>query len=262
MTNRHLIQAHPCHLVDPSPWPLYTSYALLALTIGAASTFHGSMFGGTTLILGLASTILAMGLWFRDVTVEATLMGAHTRLVQRGLSLGVWLFVATEALFFTCLFWAYLHSALSPTVELGASWPPVGIEIIDPYQLLLLNTLLLLASGVAVTWGHHAFMGALRGPALIGLGITFILAVIFTACQALEYATAPLSIADSVYGSSFYLATGFHGLHVIVGTVFILVSTVRLYLYHPTNTHHVGLEGGGVLLLLLNRLIGLLGYLR
>jgi cytochrome c oxidase subunit 3 len=162
--------------------------------------------------------------------------------VQSGLSLGFILFVLSEVMAFMSVFWAFFHSALAPTVEIGATWPPVGIESLDPFAIPLLNTILLLSSGAFVTWAHHALIKGDRKGAIIGLFITIVLAIIFTALQGFEYIEAPFSFADSVFGTVFYASTGLHGLHVIVGTIFLAVAFVRIIQYHLTDSHHNGFE--------------------
>ena len=144
---------------------------------------------------------------------------------------------------FISIFWAYLHSSLSPAVEIGGVWPPYGITTLDPFAIPLLNTLLLLSSGAFVTYGHHALIAGDRKGAIVGTFLTVVLAVLFTALQYYEYAEAGFSIADSVFGTTFFCSTGLHGLHVIVGTLFLGVQFKRLLSHHITTNHHVGLEG-------------------
>lgn len=205
MLSRHQLQLHPFHLVSISPWPLFLSFSLLNLTVGGVLCFHGA--GNWPVAAGLVCTLLSITYWLRDVSAEGSYLGEHTVAVQRGLTLGFTLFVVTEFMFFVSLFWAYLHSGLSPSIELGTQWPPVGIAAIDPFSLPLLNTLLLLGSGAAVTYAHHALIGGDRSGALLGLVVTIFLAVLFTSCQVLEYYNSDFSLSDSVYGSTFFLAT-------------------------------------------------------
>lgn len=213
MTNliRSDFQAHPFHLVSPSPWPLYTSISLLTLTCSGVLTMHGFSNASYFLFLSLATLILCMSLWWRDVISEGTYLGNHTLAVQKGLNMGVALFIVSEALFFLAIFWAYFHSALSPTVELGAQWPPMGIEAVNPFELPLINTVILLSSGFTVTYAHHSLIQGNRKGTLDGLLYTIILAVIFTGFQAVEYSVSFFSISDGAFGSCFYFGTGFHG---------------------------------------------------
>jgi cytochrome c oxidase subunit 3 len=241
---RSLFQAHPFHLVSPSPWPFNTSISLLNTALTAGLTFHLFFHRMSTLLLALVSVVYAMSLWFRDVISEGTYLGNHTLAVQRGLNMGVGLFIVSEALFFLAIFWAFFHSALSPTIELGAKWPPMGIQSINPFELPLLNTIILLSSGVTVTYAHHSLIQGNRSGALNGLVMTVVLAVIFTALQFVEYTVSSFTISDGTYTSCFYFGTGFHGLHVIIGTAFLSVGFWRLLAYHLTENHHLGLESG------------------
>ena len=244
MTNiiRSSFQAHPFHLVSPSLWPICTCISLLTLTTTGVLTMHGYNNVGSFLILAFIALISSMSFWFRDVISEATYLGNHTLAVQRGLNMGVALFIVSEALFFLAIFWAYFHSALSPTIELGAQWPPMGIVAINPFELPLLNTVILLSSGVTVTYAHHSIIQGNRSGALYGLVATVGLALIFTAFQGVEYAVSSFTISDGVFGSSFFFGTGFHGLHVMIGTAFIAVGLWRTLGYHFTGNHHLGLE--------------------
>lgn len=185
-----------------------------------------------------------MSLWFRDIITEATYLGNHTSAVQRGLNMGVALFIVSEALFFLAIFWSYFHSALSPNQELGASWPPTGVSAINPFELPLLNTIILLSSGFTVTYAHHSMIQSNRNGALYGLVYTVLLAIVFTTLQGAEYIVSTFTLADGTYGSCFYFGTGFHGLHVIIGTAFIAVGLWRVLAYHLTDNHHLGLESG------------------
>ena len=159
-----------------------------------------------------------------------------------GLRYGMILFIVSELMFFVAFFWAFFHASLSPTVEIGAVWPPKGIEVLNPWEVPFLNTVILLSSGAAVTWAHHAIVAGARNQAIYGLILTILLAIFFTGLQALEYLEAPFTISDGVYGSTFYLATGFHGFHVFIGTVFLSVCLLRLINFHFTKSHHFGFE--------------------
>jgi cytochrome c oxidase subunit 3 len=236
------IQRHPFHLVDPSPWPLFASLSAFTSTIGGVMYMHGYIGGGNLLSLGLIMICYSMFVWWRDVVREGTYEGHHTSFVQLGLRYGMILFIVSELMFFVAFFWAFFHASLSPTVEIGAVWPPKGIEVLNPWEVPFLNTVILLSSGAAVTWAHHAIVAGARNQAIYGLILTVILAILFTGLQALEYIEAPFTISDGVYGSTFYLATGFHGFHVFIGTVFLSVCLLRLTKFHFTKSHHFGFE--------------------
>jgi len=235
-------QRHLYHLVDPSPWPFVTALATFTMLSGSVMYFHSIKGGNFVSFFGLILVITSMIIWWRDVIREATFEGHHTSAVQTGLRYGMILFIVSEIMFFFGFFWAYFHSSLAPTVEIGSIWPPEAIYPFNPWQIPLLNTIILLSSGASVTWAHHAITTGKRREAINGLVITLILAVLFTALQAYEYKESSFTIADGIYGSTFYLATGFHGFHVIVGTLFLGVCLIRLIKYHFTTTHHFGFE--------------------
>ena len=241
---RNLFQAHPFHLVSPSPWPIFTSMSLFALTSSGVLFMHDFSNAEYISLAAFICLLSCMTLWFRDIISEGTYIGNHTLAVQRGLNLGVALFIISEVFFFLAIFWAYFHSALSPTVELGAHWPPMGIEAINPFELPLINTIILLSSGFTVTYAHHSLIQGNRLAALNGLLYTIVLAVIFTGFQGVEYTVSFFNITDASFGSCFYFGTGFHGLHVIIGTIFLLVGTWRVLSYQATENHHLGLESG------------------
>jgi cytochrome c oxidase subunit 3 len=240
--NRNQFQSFPYHLVDPSPWPILVSFSLLSLTLGAVMYMQGFTYGGQLISLGFTLTAFGMILWFRDVITEGTYLGHHTIQVQKGLSIGVVLFIVSEVFAFLSVFWAFFHSSLSPTIEIGGVWPPQGITPLDPFAIPLLNTILLLSSGAFVTYGHHALIQGDRRGAILGTLLTIIFAIIFTALQYYEYSESSFTMSDSVYGTVFYASTGLHGLHVIIGTLFILVGFIRIINYHLTDTHHQGHE--------------------
>lgn len=198
--------------------------------------------GGLVLTLGFCMILYSMVVWWRDVVREATFEGHHTYAVQVGLRYGVLLFIISEVMFFVAFFWAFFHSSLAPTVEIGCVWPPKGIEVLNPWEIPFLNTVILLSSGAAVTWAHHAILAGNRPQGLLALALTIVLATIFTGFQALEYLEAPFTISDGIYGSTFYLSTGFHGFHVFVGTVFLTVCLFRYSKGHFTKQHHFGFE--------------------
>jgi len=235
-------QQTPFHLVDPSPWPIVSAFGALTLTSGTVMYMHNYKGGFSTLFLGLFTLILTGGVWFRDIVRESTFEGNHTSMVQLGLRFGMVLFIVSEIMFFFGFFWAFFDSSLAPCIEIGAVWPPKGIDVFNPWELPFLNTLILLLSGVSVTWAHHAILVGNRRQSIISLFITIFLAKLFTICQVYEYIHASFTLSDGIYGSTFYLTTGFHGFHVFVGTYMLLVATIRLIKYHYTLTNHFGFE--------------------
>lgn len=233
---------HPYHLTALSPWPVMTSMSVFAMLASMAMWFNNIDGTNLSLTLGVISVIVVLTNWFGDITGEASLMGLHTKIVQKAHVMGMGLFILTEAMFFFSIFWAFFHSALSPTIELGSEWPPVGIDAVSPLMIPLLNTALLISSGATVTYAHHAFFIGNRSAAISGLIWTLILAVVFTMLQGYEYSVSEFSIADGAFGSCFYFSTGFHGFHVIVGTAMLTVAFARLVVYSVTRDHHVGVE--------------------
>jgi cytochrome c oxidase subunit 3 len=241
MASTH-VQKHPFHLVDPSPWPIFASFSVLTLTIGTVMWMHSYLYGGYCMTLGFIGILYVMFVWWRDVIRESTFQGHHTLAVQTGLRWGMLLFIVSEIMFFLAFFWGFFHSSLAPTIELACVWPPLGIEPFSPWGVPFLNTLILLSSGASVTWAHHALVAGEHAQFTRAMIVTLVLAFTFTGFQALEYLEAPFTISDSVYGSSFYLATGFHGFHVFVGSLFLGVCLYRHLHNHFTRLHHFGFE--------------------
>lgn len=235
----NLIQ-HPYHLVDESPWPLISALGALFLTTGLLKWFH---FHSRRLIfLGLSIILIVIVQWWRDVRIEASYQGLHTFFVELGLRYGIVLFIVSEVLFFRSFFWAFFHRRLSATIELGRMWPPEAIHPFNPLEVPLLNTIILLSSGVRVTWAHHAIMAGNHKRGFQGLLLTILLGFYFTALQAFEYYEASFRISDGAFGSTFFVATGFHGLHVIVGSLFLRVCLARIWFGHFRSNHHFGFE--------------------
>jgi len=256
--NNYLIsQKHPFHLVKASPWPFLLSASLFNTVIGLVMYLHNYNFGGKYFFIGYFMTIFVLAAWWRDVIIEGTFEGHHTKPVQKGLRLGVILFIVSEIMFFFSFFWAFFHSSLSPAIQIGGIWPPKGIETINYLGIPLLNTLLLLLSGATVTWHHYLLTSnkinsiaasdtnksiLLRSEIIFSLALTIFLGFIFLLFQVYEYIHAPFTLSDGIYGSTFYLLTGFHGFHVLVGTIFLFVCLIRYIKQHFTEKHHIGLE--------------------
>jgi cytochrome c oxidase subunit 3 len=233
-------QQHPYHLVDPSPWPLIGSLSAGTLAVGLVLLMHDIT--PWLVAVGFAMVLVTMFGWWSQVVKEATFQGHHTPIVQIGLRYGMILFIASEVMFFAAFFWAYFDASLFPKEATGFQWPPVGVETFEAFDLPFLNTLILLLSGCTVTWAHHALQQGDRRGLLTGLGITVVLGVFFTSLQAFEYSHAAFSFTDGIYPSTFFMATGFHGFHVIIGTIFLAVCWIRAAKGHFTPDHHFGFE--------------------
>lgn len=235
------VRSHPFHLVDPSIWPAATAVAVLVLGIGGVLAMHS--IDAWTFRIGLLMVLGCAAGWWRDIIKESNTPNTHTPQVRTGLRLGMAWFIVSEVFFFGAFFWAYFNAALSPTEVMGGVWPPKGIKTLDPFHLPYFNTLLLLLSGTTLTWSHHSLMNNDRKGTITGLGLTVGLGLIFTMVQIIEYAHAPFGFKDGIYASTFYLATGFHGAHVLIGTIFLIVCLVRAKKEGEfTPDQHVGFE--------------------
>ena len=253
---------HDYHLVNPSPWPLLGSLAVLTLAVGGVTYMKG-LFGlekGSIwlMALGFAMVAYVMIGWWREVAKEGAL-GDHTPVVSIGLRYGMILFIASEVMFFVAWFWGFFEFTIYDQARVGDTWdatnplyadalsrfqdwPPVGVETFDPFHLPLINTLVLLLSGTTVTWAHHALQHNDRSGAKLGLLLTILLGMGFTALQVIEYSHAGFTYDGTLYGSAFFMATGFHGAHVVIGTIFLAVCLMRLMMGGMTPKHHLGFE--------------------
>ena len=230
----------PFHLVEISPWPLTGSLGAFITTVGLTSWFHG--YGDICLILGLFIIFLTILQWWRDVIRESTFIGYHTSFVARSQRIGIILFIVSEVMFFFAFFWSFFHRSVAPSPEIGCIWPPSGVFPINPFSIPLLNTIVLLTSGVTVTWAHHSLLEIKLNKAIQALALTVLLGVYFTLLQWGEYIEAPFTIRDRVYGTTFFVITGFHGLHVLIGSMFLLVCLIRIASNHFSQSHHAGFE--------------------
>jgi cytochrome c oxidase subunit 3 len=228
-------------MVNNSIWPLLTAVGGFFFVSGMAFYMHRTMYGGLLILLGLIILLLSAFFWFNEIIDESTFKGNHTLVVRIGLKSGFLLFIASEIMLFLGFFWAFFHSALSPSIVLGEIWPPIGIEIIKVMEYPLLNTALLVISGFAVTWAHRGISLGSYKEAVDAFIITIFLGLVFICLQGFEYYESNFNINDSVYASSFYMLTGLHGCHVIIGVLFLCVCFIRLLLNHYLTTHYLGL---------------------
>lgn len=232
---------HTYHIVSISPWPLLASILAGATFLRGLGIFNHTA-SSTTNIIFLISLIIIAFLWWRDITREATYDGHHTKKVQTGLRISMIIFITSEVMFFFAFFWAFFHRSLTPTHFIGAQWPPTQIFPLNAFSIPLLNTGVLLSSGITVTWRHHAILAGDKNEKLASLFLTILLGAYFTILQASEYMTTTFSFNDRIYGSTFFLTTGFHGAHVLIGSSFLLVCFIRSLNNHFSTDHHFGFE--------------------
>ncbi len=246
---------HDYHILPPDQWPLIGAFSALALTGGGVMWMHDNPYGKFVFLLGLLGVLTTMFTWWGNVIRESH-EGHHTPVVQLHLRYGMILFIASEVMFFLAWFWAFFSSALFPApIEVVggatqaiadattvATWPPKGIEVLDPFGFPLLNTFILLCSGTTVTWAHHSLIHGDREGLKKGLWCTILLGLLFSFIQGYEYVHAPFDFKGNIYGATFFMATGFHGAHVIIGTIFLTVCLVRTYKGDFTPKQHFGFE--------------------
>lgn len=247
-------QKHPYHLVDPSPWPLIGAFSALSMFAGLVLLLHGHAIGKILLPSGLFMVLVTMYVWWNDVIKEGR-HSHHTNVVRHGLRFGMALFITSEVMFFFAFFWSFFKSSLAPELvfegahifEIGkiasqGVWPPANIETLDAWDIPFINTLILLFSGTTVTWAHYALLNNNQRDTVRALAITVVLGLIFTALQAYEYHHAKFGFKDGIYASNFFMATGFHGVHVIIGTIFLAICLVRASKGGFSPEGHLGFE--------------------
>jgi cytochrome c oxidase subunit 3 len=237
---------HPYHILNPSPWPAMGSFAALVLAIGAVLYMHkvpvlGMEPGVGKLLPGLVLVLLTMVMWWRDVVRESVVEKAHTEAVSTGLRLGMVLFIASEVMFFAAFFWAFFHNSFGFSTT-TLQWPPAGVEVFDAWDLPFYNTIILLTSGGTLTRAHLFVEEGKNDLAARWIFITAALGALFLGLQIYEYSHAAFALTDGIYSSTFYLATGFHGFHVFVGTVFLIVCGFRAQKGQFTPHKHVGFQ--------------------
>lgn len=233
-------QNHPYHIVFIRPWPLIIRIRIFSILLGTA--YWVTRKERSLIALRTITTCIVIAQWWRDVSRERSLQGFHTNWVINGLRWGILLFITSEVLFFFRFFWAFFHRRLAPNIEMGNLWPPIGVIAIAPFQIPLLNTAILLRSGITVTWAHHNIININNKAINTAMYLTIFLGIYFTALQAWEYLESSFCLRDSIFGSVFFVATGFHGIHVIVGTLFLIFSFLRHKINVFSYIHHSGIE--------------------
>nr|YP_010154756.1 cytochrome c oxidase subunit III [Ceratina okinawana]QQX27991.1 cytochrome c oxidase subunit 3 [Ceratina okinawana] len=235
-----LNQNHPYHLVTLSPWPIMCSMNLFNLLLSLIIWFYMNI--EIYMIFNSLNLIISMILWWRDVIRESTYQGNHTYMIMNFLKFSMILFITSELFFFISFFWTFIHSSISPNIEIGQMWPPMNISTFNPYDIPLLNSIILISSGFSITWSHYCIMNNKFKNFKISLILTIMLGIYFSSLQYIEYYEAPFCINDSIYGSIFFMTTGFHGLHVLIGITMLIISYIRSLNKHFSSIHHFQFE--------------------
>lgn len=238
---------HPFHVPHASPWPFLGACAAGLMALGMVLFMHNAAWGEfhvglKGVLLGAIGVLAIMWVWWRDVIHEAFVEKAHSKETKKGLRYGMALFISSEVMFFFAFFWAFFSSSIFPKEAIGFVWPPKNIEVVHPFDLPFLMTMLLLLSGCTVTWAHHCILEGKQAESVKALAITVALGLAFTCFQGYEYYHASFHFKDGIYPSTFFMATGFHGFHVIVGSIFLIVCLFRAKAGHFTPQSHFGFE--------------------
>lgn len=230
---------HLFHVLEPSLWPFFIAFGLFFFVSGLAFSMHYIYTGIYILLVGLMILLTTAIFWFLDISREAVVIGYHTRIVRKGLKMGFLFFIASEIMLFFGFFWAFFHSSLSPSIELGSIWPPYGLHIITVFDFPLFNTFILIISGFSVTWAHRGIsLGSFKNT-VDGLGLTILLGFFFIFLQGLEYYESTFNLQDGIYPCVFFLLTGLHGCHVIVGVFFLFFCFISLLYNHFLSNHYL-----------------------
>nr|YP_009164250.1 cytochrome c oxidase subunit III [Taeniogonalos taihorina]AIE11788.1 cytochrome c oxidase subunit III [Taeniogonalos taihorina] len=231
---------HPYHMVSVSPWPLLSSLSIVMFFLSTINFLMNLQYD--LLLVSFFLMMLLFYQWWRDVIRESMYQGEHTSYIVKMMKFGMILFIMSELLFFISFFWSYFHFYLAPSMDIGMMWPPEGIKMFNPMNIPMLNTVILISSGATLTYSHYNILKMNYYLSKKWLMLTIFLGIYFSLLQWYEYNESLFSIWDSVYGSNFYLLTGFHGLHVIIGTIFLLICLIRLLKLEFSSIHHFGFE--------------------
>lgn len=249
LTNHRSLKVRVCrnfYVTNHSPWPFFLSLSLFSLILNSIAFIHYYKLGFLGIVFSLFATLTIASLWWWDLIIETQNVWLYTSLIQKNLKLGMILFIISEIFFFFSFFWAFFHSSLSPSIAIGCVWPPnyfdVLLKIIDPWDIAIVNTAFLLTSGLLVSWGHHRLRLGDKEDAFFGIFFCLFCASFFIGWQFYEYYYERLLLCDGIYGSCFFMLTGFHGLHVIGGTIFLIVCITRLRLEHFHDGRQIGLD--------------------
>lgn len=238
-----MLNKHSFHIVDLRPWPLICSLNLINLVMRLLNIIkYNNILLFYIFVIIFFLILFSMIIWWRDVNRESLFQGNHTFNVYKGVKLGILIFILRELIFFLRFFWRYFHFRLSPEIEISNCWPPTMVIAVNPYRIPLFNTLILLRSGVSVTWAHYRILKNKNFICKISLLITIILGFIFSFFQLIEYKILEFRINDRVFGSIFFIGTGFHGFHVLIGTIFLIINYLRIFKKYMRPVHHFRFE--------------------
>nr|YP_009434610.1 cytochrome c oxidase subunit III [Melaphis rhois]ATE90570.1 cytochrome c oxidase subunit III [Melaphis rhois] len=230
----------PYFILNISPWPILMALNSFNLMISNIMIFNFKF--NNTSMLNLTLMIIISMLWWRDIIRESTFQGNHNFYIMNLIKLSMILFIISEMFLFISFFWNFLHNSLSPSIELGLNWPPKNINFFNPLLIPLLNTVILLTSSFTITLTHFYLLNNSKSQSIKFMNLTIILSLYFLMLQGLEYKQANFTFSDSIFGSSFYIATGFHGLHVMIGTIFLIINLLRMIKMHISYIHHISFE--------------------
>lgn len=234
--------SNPFHLIPLSPWPIFISFSLLRISFLILSALSINKIFIQLILIIILTLFFFSFLWWRDLKYESTLQGNHRPTIINLLKFSIIIFISSEVIFFVRFFWAFFNRRISPNIEIGSIWPPQGIYVFQPIEIPLLNSIILLSSGATITWSHHAFLNNNINQRIIALTITILLGIIFTIFQGIEYYESKFSFSDSIYGSSFFITTGFHGIHVLIGSIFLTVSLIRILKIENSKYHFISFD--------------------
>nr|AKM70018.1 cytochrome oxidase subunit III [Phloeomyzus passerinii] len=230
----------PYFILNLSPWPIMMSLNLFNFLISNIMMMNYNF--NLLLINNMIIILLIMMTWWRDIIRESTFQGKHNFFIMNLIKFSMILFIISEMFLFISFFWNFLHNSLSPSIELGLNWPPKNINFFNPILIPMLNTIILLTSSFTITLTHFYLLNNKKKKSIIYLNLTIILSIYFIILQMIEYKQATFTFSDSIFGSSFYMATGFHGLHVIIGMMFLIINLIRMIKNHFSFIHHISFE--------------------
>nr|YP_010350287.1 cytochrome c oxidase subunit III [Pyemotes zhonghuajia]UOK09671.1 cytochrome c oxidase subunit 3 [Pyemotes zhonghuajia] len=229
------------YILSISPWPIILSMSILSSAITFISMIHSKL-NIYMFILIILMILMPSLLWWRDEIRESTYQGNHSNNMMNLLKKSMIMFITSEIMFFLSFFWAYFHCEISPNIEIGNSWPPIGIKTFNPFSIPLLNSIILLSSGSTVTLAHHLFLNKNISKSFYMINFTILLGMVFSMFQWIEYNNSSFNISDSIYSSTFFITTGFHGIHVIIGSMMLMSNSIRLYNFHMSKNHAINLD--------------------